>query len=211
MRSRVEPKTFFANERTFLNWLHISVLIMLTGLSLLGSNALGGKDSAACTSPSPPPPPHAKHASAPGTSHQPPPPPAASTYSSFRCNASQACFPPCTAPSPLSLQAENAQPSWLARPYCQVSNCICDCNMRSGSWRGADTAGFVQYAGLALAPVAVLFMIYALYMYKKRTIQIMQQRKSVRYDDQRGPVLLVVILVGATLAAMIITAKAAFS
>ena len=83
--------------------------------------------------------------------------------------------------------------------------------MRLASWKRADTAGLVQYAGLALAPVAVLFMIYALYMYKKRTIQIMQQRKSVRYDDQRGPVLLVVLLVGATLAAMIITAKAAFS
>ena len=28
VRTRVEPKTFFANERTFLQWLQISVLIM---------------------------------------------------------------------------------------------------------------------------------------------------------------------------------------
>ena len=69
----------------------------------------------------------------------------------------------------------------------------------------------LQYAGLAISPVAVLFMIYALFMYKMRTIQIMQQRRSVRYDDQRGPILLVVLLVGALLTAMVFTAQAAFS
>ena len=44
VRTRVEPKVFFANERTFLQWLQISVLLMLTGLSLLGgsSSSLGG-------------------------------------------------------------------------------------------------------------------------------------------------------------------------
>ena len=31
---------------------------------------------------------------------------------------------------------------------------------------------FVQYAGLVIAPVAVLFMAYALLMYKKRTSQV---------------------------------------
>ena len=36
VRTRVEPKTFFANERTFLAWLQISVLVMLTAMSLLG-------------------------------------------------------------------------------------------------------------------------------------------------------------------------------
>lgn len=35
VRTRVEPKTFFANERTFLAWLQISVLVMFLGLSLL--------------------------------------------------------------------------------------------------------------------------------------------------------------------------------
>ena len=69
----------------------------------------------------------------------------------------------------------------------------------------------LQYAGLAISPVAVLFMVYALYMYKARTIQIMQQRKSVRYDDQRGPILLVVLLVGALLVAMVFIAQAAFA
>jgi SPX domain protein involved in polyphosphate accumulation len=35
VRTRVEPKTFFANERTFLQWLQISVLVMFLGLNLL--------------------------------------------------------------------------------------------------------------------------------------------------------------------------------
>jgi len=37
-------------------------------------------------------------------------------------------------------------------------------------------------------------MAYALFMYKKRTIQILR-RETVRYDDQRGPVVLVVMAV----------------
>ena len=54
MRTRVEPKTFFANERTFLQWLQISVLILFTGLSLLGGSsvapsAAGGSGGTACT------------------------------------------------------------------------------------------------------------------------------------------------------------------
>ena len=53
MRTRVEPKTFFANERTFLQWLQISVLILFTGLSLLGGSsvapsAAGGGGATAC-------------------------------------------------------------------------------------------------------------------------------------------------------------------
>ncbi len=66
----------------------------------------------------------------------------------------------------------------------------------------------MQYAGVIIAPVAALFMIYAFYMYKKRTIQILRQDK-VRYDDQMGPVALVVILIAATLTAFILTAQAA--
>lgn len=39
VRTRIEPKTFFANERTFLAWLTIAVMVMFMGLSLLdGSN-----------------------------------------------------------------------------------------------------------------------------------------------------------------------------
>lgn len=41
VRTRIEPKTFFAAERTLLSWLQVAVLILLISLSLL-SNALGG-------------------------------------------------------------------------------------------------------------------------------------------------------------------------
>ena len=47
VRTRVEPKTFFANERTFLQWLQISVLIMFMGLSLLGTSSLAGGSTGA--------------------------------------------------------------------------------------------------------------------------------------------------------------------
>jgi hypothetical protein len=47
-----------------------------------------------------------------------------------------------------------------------------------------------KMSGAIIAPVALTFMGYALYMYKKRTLQILR-RETVRYDDQRGPVVLV--------------------
>ena len=112
VRTRVEPKTFFANERTFLQWLNISVLVMFLALSLLsGSSVIPGTGSSLSSS----------------------------------CSSDD-------------------------------HKCI---------------AG--KMSGAIIAPVALSFMAYALYMYKKRTIQILR-RETVRYDDQRGPVVLVVIL-----------------
>lgn len=49
VRTRVEPKTFFAAERTFVAWLNVSVLLMFTSLSLMaGHDGLsGGVDAGA--------------------------------------------------------------------------------------------------------------------------------------------------------------------
>lgn len=47
MNTRVEPKTFFANERTLLSWLSISVLLMFTALALLGGGSSTGPVPAA--------------------------------------------------------------------------------------------------------------------------------------------------------------------
>jgi hypothetical protein len=52
--------------------------------------------------------------------------------------------------------------------------------------------------------VALLFMAYSLFMYKKRTIQILR-RETVRYDDQRGPVLLVLILLFVMVTAYVVS------
>ena len=63
----------------------------------------------------------------------------------------------------------------------------------------------LQYAGIIISPIAILFMLYALYMYKRRTVQILR-RSKVRFDDQQGPVMLVVLLIAAVLASLVLTA-----
>ncbi|KNC83752.1 hypothetical protein SARC_04002 [Sphaeroforma arctica JP610] len=35
MPARIEPKVFFANERTFLSWVHTAVLISASGLAMM--------------------------------------------------------------------------------------------------------------------------------------------------------------------------------
>lgn len=41
---RIEPKTFFANERTFLSWLHMAVTIGSIGAALLGFSGTAARD-----------------------------------------------------------------------------------------------------------------------------------------------------------------------
>ena len=122
VRTRVEPKTFFANERTFLQWINVSVLVMFLALSLLSGSAIPGLGSG------------------------------------------------------------------------MSSTCDTD--------DGKCLAG--KMSGAIIATVALSFMGYALYMYKKRTLQILR-RETVRYDDQRGPVVLVVILLLAMTISYILT------
>ncbi|GIL68194.1 hypothetical protein Vafri_21461, partial [Volvox africanus] len=125
VRTRVEPKTFFAAERTFLSWLNIAVLVMFTSLSLMSDRlALFGN---------------------------------AVRQSSIGC---------------------------LPGGICQAS----------------------QIAGMAMAPVSMAFMLYALFMYRKRSAQILR-RESVRYDDQRGPVLLTCMLLVVLVIAYVLTVK----
>ena len=68
-----------------------------------------------------------------------------------------------------------------------------------------DLPACLQYAGIIISPIAILFMVYALFMYKRRTIQILR-RSKVRFDDQQGPVMLVVLLIAAVLASLVLTA-----
>ena len=101
---KVDPKTFFANERTFLKWLNISTMVGLMGITLLN---------------------------------------------------------------------------------------FADVN--------SDGA---ELAGLVLLPVAMLFMVYALVTFRARA-NFIYQREPMRYDDTRGPTLLVVVLVVALVMATI--------
>ena len=50
-----------------------------------------------------------------------------------------------------------------------------------------------QLAGVILLPVSVLFMFYALAVFRRRA-HCIYMREPIRYDDTRGPTLLVVIL-----------------
>lgn len=66
-----------------------------------------------------------------------------------------------------------------------------------------------QLSGAIIAPVALLFMVYALYKYRQRNRMILR-RESIRYDDQKGPILLVVLLVVAMVTAYVLSAVFAF-
>lgn len=55
--------------------------------------------------------------------------------------------------------------------------------------------------GAAIAAVSVLFMLYALYLFRKRTRWILE-RSALRYDDQTGPLMLTVLLVAVTLVSL---------
>jgi len=64
-----------------------------------------------------------------------------------------------------------------------------------------------RISGALLAPVGIAFMGYALYMHKMRTMQILR-RETVRFDDQRGPVMMVCGLVFACVVAYAISLAA---
>ena len=51
-----------------------------------------------------------------------------------------------------------------------------------------------RVAGLALAPISILMFVYALFIYRSRTAAIMR-REVARFDDQRGPVFLALLLI----------------
>ena len=60
------------------------------------------------------------------------------------------------------------------------------------------TSDGAQLAGIILLPVSILFMMYALAVFRRRA-HCIYMREPIRYDDTRGPTLLVVILAVALL------------
>eukprot|EP00759_Apiculatamorpha_spiralis_P013797 PhF_6_TR20526/c4_g3_i2/m.29616 len=105
---KIDPKTFFANERTFLKWLSISVLIGLMSVTLLNFGTAGNAGA--------------------------------------------------------------------------------------------------QVAGMILLPVALLFMLYSLAVFRLRVNRI-YNREPMRYDDTRGPTVLVVVLICALLLTTVLTVQ----
>lgn len=115
---KVEPKTFFANERTMLQWLNMSTLILFTSLALTSYN------------------------------------------------------------DPLTR-----------------NKTLADGSLDYSS----------QIAGAVLAPVAIVFIIYALYTYLWRAQRIARREPSARYDDRYGPAVLVLLLLAVTTTSIVLT------
>lgn len=111
---KVEPKTFFANERTLLQWLSMAILLLFLGLGLMTLETAGS--------------------TAPGGT-----PNVSAAILGGRSRASAVC-------------------------------------------------------GVIIAPIAVAFMIYALWTFIVRARRIARREPSTRYDDVFGPVALVIIL-----------------
>lgn len=126
---KVEPKTFFANERTLLQWLSMSILLLFLALGLM---AIGRENRASVV------------------------------------------------------------------PFGDASS--------ASAMSGHPFAGAI--CGIIIAPISIMFMVYALWTYMIRAQRIARREPSTRYDDICGPVALVTIL---TLVATIAVALSAMS
>lgn len=65
----------------------------------------------------------------------------------------------------------------------------------------------MQVSGAIITPISVLFMVYALYLYNKRNKQLLA-RSTLRYDDQRGPWMLTILLIMSTLIVTVLALQA---
>eukprot|EP01025_Chloroclados_australasicus_P029400 TRINITY_DN2938_c0_g1_i11.p1 TRINITY_DN2938_c0_g1~~TRINITY_DN2938_c0_g1_i11.p1 ORF type:complete len:793 (-),score=44.46 TRINITY_DN2938_c0_g1_i11:198-2576(-) len=133
IRTRVEPKVFFANERTFLSWMSIAVLLMFVALSLMDSYRYNGLG--------------------------------------FSSGMGMGGI-----------------------PNCDDDSLRCRVGLISGA---------------VIAPVSIMIMGYALFVYRKRTFQMLK-RETSRYDDQLGPLLLAIILICVMMLAYTISLVVAF-
>ena len=136
MLIKIEPKTFFANERTLLQWLSMSTLLLFLSLGLLAFEAGSPSD----------------------------------TINLFRGDNTGIVTEGSSAISKRKITA-------------------------------------ADMVGLALAPVAILFMVYALVTYLIRANRIARREPSTRYDDIFGPSALVSVLVLVSIASIILVAK----
>ncbi|GAX80220.1 hypothetical protein CEUSTIGMA_g7658.t1 [Chlamydomonas eustigma] len=178
LRTRVEPKTFFAAERTFLAWVNIAVLVMFTSLSLMSSTSsssfMAGGAAASSNN---------------GGLISPSSPLSESSYNNNNGSlGNQLSTALHNATGNATILGANGIHSTTS-----ASNPLTWNPSPSSLCSGNSICRASQISGLVLAPVAMCMMVYALYMYRYRSKQILR-RETARYDDQRGPVALVVLL-----------------
>jgi len=149
---RVEPKTFFANERTFLSWLSIAVLLLFTGLALMDGSSFQG--------------------TLPG--------------------------------AVVRFNPDGVERMEIAEGLAMNASSVRETTRRN------ETHLSRQIPGLVIVPLALVFMIYALVQYHYRTKKLLS-REKMRYDDQWGPLLLVVFLILASLTAFMLLVQNLFN
>ena len=196
---KIEPKTFFANERTLLQWLSMSVLILFMSLALLSLEGARRNDPDVV---------FAATSSRSSVLSSDDPSTAATTTSSSSSSINRDSI----------LDAEvNSRGGVGGTGYAT--------GILSGGSGGSgggtvmtgpfDVTPLVRYnrfasavCGAILAPVAVIFMIYALITYLWRSRRIARREPSARYDDVWGPFALVTMLVVISTAAVILAISA---
>eukprot|EP00873_Tetraselmis_striata_P041940 jgi/Tetstr1/462204/TSEL_007267.t1 len=73
-------------------------------------------------------------------------------------------------------------------------------NGTDGTGSNADRFMSHKITGIVIVPVSLVFMVYALLQYRHRAYKLMK-REAIRYDDQIGPIMLVLFLLFASIAA----------
>ena len=164
---KVEPKTFFANERTLLQWLSMSILLLFMSLALLSL------DAAQARAPTP-------RSTFAILARETNPDANDTRVEPFIVAAANADPNPNANAVADSAAAATAQS--LAGAY--------DASALARYNRVASGA-----CGAILAPIAVAFMVYALATYVWRSRRIARREPSARYDDVWGPVALTCALV----------------
>ncbi|KEG10038.1 vacuolar transporter chaperone [Trypanosoma grayi] len=74
---------------------------------------------------------------------------------------------------------------------------------------GDTSSNAAELAGLVLLPVSILFMVYSLFIFRDRANKI-YMREPMRYDDTRGPTMLVLVLGAALVLATIFSLQRQF-
>ena len=158
-----EPRTFFANERTFLSWLNVAVLLLFTGLAFMdGGSGISSVAVRLPTSPTLLPEQQQQH-------------------------------------QDQQQQQEKQQQEQQQQQHKEEVE-----EEQHGGGTEAVLPWHQVIPGVAIAPVALVFMVYALAQYQYRAWKI-RTRESTRYDDLWGPSLLTAFLLLASVAAFAVS------
>ena len=164
---KVEPKTFFANERTLLQWLSMSILLLFMSLALLSLDAAQARA----------PTPRSTFAILARETN----PGLRTTRASSRLSS-----------PPRTRTRTRTRTRWRIRRR-RRARALAGAYDASALARYNRVASGA--CGAILAPIAVAFMVYALATYVWRSRRIARREPSARYDDVWGPVALTCALV----------------